>query len=93
MPVGGPTHQVLGVVRDVKCSGASVIEMQVVSPKKTVTLYNNNYYKLDLSVLGFDLNGEMNPCKNLEGFKARVQYQETTDKSVDGQVMAIELRK
>jgi hypothetical protein len=35
----------------------------------------------------------MNPCKDFNGMKARVQYSETTDKSVDGQVFAVELRK
>ena len=35
----------------------------------------------------------MNPCKDLNGMKAQVRYAETTDKSVDGQVLAIELRK
>jgi hypothetical protein len=35
----------------------------------------------------------MNPCKDFNGMKAQVQFAETTDKSVDGQVLAIELRK
>ena len=35
----------------------------------------------------------MNPCKDFEGMKAHVQYAESSDKTVDGQVIAIELRK
>jgi hypothetical protein len=35
----------------------------------------------------------MNPCKDFEGMKARIQYAESSDKTVDGQVIAVELRK
>jgi len=89
----GPKHEALGVLRHVQCSYPAVIEFQVESAKKTVTLYSNNYYNLDLSALGFEPKKEMNPCKDIEGFKARVRYAESSDKSVDGQVVAIELRK
>jgi len=61
--------------------------------KKTIALYTNNYYKLDLTALGFEPKGEMNMCKEIEGFKARVRYADSSDKSVDGQVVSIELRK
>jgi hypothetical protein len=35
----------------------------------------------------------MQPCHDFEGMKARVQYAESSDKTVDGQVVSIELRK
>jgi len=35
----------------------------------------------------------MNPCTDFDGLKARVQYAEVSDSSVDGQVTAIELHK
>jgi hypothetical protein len=35
----------------------------------------------------------MNPCSDFEGRKAKVEFAESPDKSVDGQVIAIELRK
>jgi hypothetical protein len=69
------------------------MDFEVVGAKKTIKLYSNQYYNLDLSALGFTPKGEMNPCKDLEGFKARVQYAESVDKSVDGQVVSVELRK
>jgi tetratricopeptide (TPR) repeat protein len=89
----GPKHEAIGMLRGVQCSYPSVMEFQVVTPKKTISLYTNNYYKLELSSYGFDAKGEMNPCHDMEGFKARVQYAESSDKSVDGQAIAIELRK
>jgi hypothetical protein len=61
--------------------------------KKPVAVYSNNYFKIELTVTGFNPTGDMNPCSAFEGMKARVQYAESSDKSVDGQVVAVELRK
>jgi tetratricopeptide (TPR) repeat protein len=89
----GPRHTALGVIRGVSCSYPSVLEFRLEGSKKTVVVYNNNFSKIDLTVLGFTPEGSMNPCKDFEGFKARIQYAESADKTVDGQVFAIELRK
>ena len=89
----GTKHEVLGTIRHVECSGNTVMDFQVVTLKKTIALYSHNYYDLDLSALGFEPKSEMNPCKDIEGFKARVRYADSSDKSVDGQVVSIELRK
>jgi len=69
------------------------MDFQVVAAKKTLALYTDNYYNLDLTALGFTPKAEMNPCRDLEGFKARVTYTDSSDKSVDGQAVSIELRK
>jgi hypothetical protein len=37
--------------------------------------------------------GNMHPCDELEGMKARVSYVESSDETADGQVIAMELRK
>jgi hypothetical protein len=71
-----------------------VVEFRVeAAAGKTVSLYNNNFVKIDLTVVGFTPKGDMNPCSDFEGMKARVQYVDSSDKSVDGQVVAVELRK
>lgn len=89
----GPKHTAIGVIRNVQCSYPAVMELNVDSGKKSLSLYSNNYFKIDFSVLGFKPKGDMNPCNGIEGMKAQVQYVESSDKSVDGQVVAIELRK
>ncbi len=89
----GPKHSLTGVIQSVKCSYPSVIEFQLKAPAKTVALYNNNFMKIDLSVLGFTPADSMNPCKDFEGRSALIKYAETADKTVDGQVLAIELHK
>jgi hypothetical protein len=92
-PLTGPKHTVVGVIHAVQCSYPAVIEFQIDGGKKPVSVYSNNYMKIDLTVLGFTPSGDMNPCKDFEGMKARVQYAESSDKTVDGQVIAVELRK
>jgi tetratricopeptide (TPR) repeat protein len=92
-PPNGPKHLAVGVIRSVHCSYPAVVEFQVETAKKPVLLYSNNYLKIDLTVLGFTPKGDLDPCKDFEGMKARVQYAESSDKTVDGQVIAVELRK
>ena len=89
----GPKHTIDGVIRGVQCSYPAEIEFQIDTGKKPVSLYSNNFLKIDLTVLNFTPSGDMNPCKGFEGMKARVQYAESSDKTVDGQVIAVELRK
>ena len=89
----GPKHVAAGVIRGVKCSYPMILEFQVDTGKKQVSLYINNFTNLDLTVLDFTPKGDMNPCTDFEGMKAKVQYAETSDKTIDGQVIAVELRK
>ena len=89
----GPKLTAIGIIRNVVCSYPAVIEFRVVNPRKTISVYNNNFSKLDLTVLGFTPQGDMNPCKDFEGMKARVQYVVSSDKTINGQVIAVELRK
>ncbi|MFP5235374.1 MAG: DUF1570 domain-containing protein [Acidobacteriota bacterium] len=92
-PPTGARHEVLGVIRKVTCSYPTVMELVVEDKGKTVSLYTNNYYKLEFSAAGYTPTGELHPCEDLEGKQARIQYGEVADKSVDGQVVAVELRK
>lgn len=92
-PADGPKHEAEGAIRGVKCSYPNVIEFRVEGATRTVSVYSNNYYKIDFSALGFTPEGAIRPCSDIEGMKARVQYAESSDKTVDGQVVAVELRK
>jgi tetratricopeptide (TPR) repeat protein len=89
----GPKHSFLGVMHGIKCSYPEVLEFRVDGAKSSVKVYNNDFSKIDLTVVGFMPKGPVNPCADFEGMKARIQYAETTDKTIDGQVFAIELRK
>lgn len=89
----GPTHEARGVIRNVQCTYPAIIEFRVDGTAKSVTLYNNDYTAIEYTVLGFLPKGNIHPCDELEGMKVRVRYIESTDGTVDGQVIAMELRK
>ena len=93
MPANGPKHVVDGVIRGVSCIPPAELEFRIERPGKTVALYINDYFKLDLSVLNFTPSGSMNPCTDFEGMKAKVNYIDSSDKTVGGQIVAVELRK
>jgi len=94
MPATGPRHATAGVIHGAVCSYPSGLEFRVENAAgKAVTLYSNDFFKIELTVVGFAPKGDINPCTDFEGMKARVQYVESTDKTVDGQVVAVELRK
>jgi tetratricopeptide (TPR) repeat protein len=92
-PANGPKHTAVGVIRDVKCGTPAQLEFHLETTRKQITLYSNNFFKIDVTALGFTPKGDMNPCRDLEGMNAQVQYAESSDKTVEGQVVAIELRK
>lgn len=89
----GPKHTIAGVIQSVICSYPAVMELQLKAPAKTLALYSNNFTKIDLSALGFTPSEAMSPCRDFQGRNAKVQYAETTDKTVDGQILSIELHK
>ena len=89
----GPKHSALGVIRGVVCSYPTLIEFRLASAGKNLSLYNNNFSQIDLTAVGFTPPASMNPCKDFEGMQARIQYAESSDKSVEGKVLAVELRK
>ena len=90
---GGPHHAAFGTIRGVTCSYPAVIQFRLVGPARPVKVYNNNFAAIDLSVVGYTPDGPVNPCKDFEGMKADIQYAESSDKSVSGQVYFVELRK
>jgi hypothetical protein len=88
----GPKHTVSGTIRKVTCEYPAALEFEVEAAAKTYRVYNNDFSKIDLSALGFTPE-TMNPCHDLEGYKAKVQYAESADSAVDGQVYSIVLHK
>ena len=94
-PANGPKHTVLGIIATVQCSYPTTLELKFNATGKTkpVALYTNDFRKIDLTVLGFTPKGSMDPCHELTGMKAKLIYAESSDKTVDGQVVSIELHK
>ncbi len=92
-PANGPKHTMTGVIREVRCSYPAVIEFKVEAAGKSIDVYSDNYFKLDFTTANFTPKGELHPCADLQGLTAVVQYAEVPDKTVDGQISSVELRK
>ena len=58
-----------------------------------MALHSGNYYEIGFTALGFAPKGDFNPCKDLEGKSAKVEYVESSTKLTAAYVVAIELRR
>ncbi len=92
VPDSGPKHIAAGTIRGVACSDPMAIEFRLETPAgKPLALYNNDFSKLDLSAVKA-IPGTVNPCADFEGRKAEVEYVDSPDKTMTGQVIAIMLK-
>jgi Tfp pilus assembly protein PilF len=92
-PAAGPHHTARGVLRSVHCSYPTVLTLDVDHTGKLVSLYSNNYFKIQFSTVGYTSTGDIDPCKMIEGMKASVEYIDITDPRVAGQIVSVELSK
>src|SRR5580704_13458993 len=97
-PTEAPTglhHTVRGVLRGVQCGYPSVItfNLERSGTPRTLLLYRNDFKQIEFSATNFTPKGDLNPCTDMEGLNAKVQYAEVSDKSVAGQVISVELSK
>ncbi|MGA9307280.1 MAG: DUF1570 domain-containing protein [Candidatus Sulfotelmatobacter sp.] len=87
----GPHHFVTGVLKDVRCN-TPAIDLNVIAAGKTLGLHSGNYFKIEYSALGVILKGNLNPCADLEGKPAKVEYVDSA-RNGPAAVVAIEIHK
>jgi Tfp pilus assembly protein PilF len=88
----GPHQFLVGTLQSVHC-GNMGLDLTVAAKGKQVVLHSDNYYKLQFSALGFQPSGDLNPCKDLEGRPAKVEYVESANQSDSPRLLAVELHK
>jgi len=88
----GPHRFVTGVIQVVHCIEPTM-ELSVQSGAKTLNFRSDDYYKVQFSALGFQPNGELKPCEQLQGRPAKVEYVESADKSQAPHLLSVELHK
>jgi len=88
----GPHHFQTGVLKDVRCKSTK-LDLTINSSARALALHTENYFNIQFTTLNFKPSGDLNPCKDLEGRPAKVEYVESADKSVVPRVLAIELHK
>jgi tetratricopeptide (TPR) repeat protein len=88
----GPHRFMTGTLQNVHCHGPG-IELTVTANGKTLALHRDNYYEIEFTAFGFTPKGETNPCNDLEGKSAQVEYVESSAKPTAAYIVAIELHK
>ena len=91
----GPHHTARGVLANVKCSYPTVVTLSI-NPggsAPAISLYRNDFSQIEFTATNFTPKGTINPCTDIEGLKAKVEYAEVSDKSIAGQILSIELSK
>jgi hypothetical protein len=69
------------------------MELQLQGDGSTTALYSNNYFNVPYTAANYTPEGEMHPCTELDGKKARISYAETADKSAAGEIISVELSR
>jgi tetratricopeptide (TPR) repeat protein len=88
----GPHRFLTGVLKDIRCDTPE-IDLTLDSGGKSLTLHAENYYKIQFTTLGFQPSGDLNPCKDLQGRPAKVEYVESANQSSAARVFSVELHK
>ncbi len=88
----GPHRFLVGMLQGVHCDDPA-IELTVAVNGRLVALHADNYYKLQFSALGFQPSASLNPCSDLEGRPAKVEYVESANASNTPQLLSVELHK
>jgi tetratricopeptide (TPR) repeat protein len=89
----GPRRTVQGKLSKVQCSYPAGMTLTVDGGASHMELRAANFYKVQYSALNFKVTGDLNPCKDLEGMMAKVEYFEAAAGSAEGQIISIELSK
>jgi hypothetical protein len=69
-----------------------VLELEV-DGTKNITLYANDYYKINFLATNYTPDGEIHPCTDLEGKRAIVLYAVTADETAAGEIVSIALSR
>jgi Tfp pilus assembly protein PilF len=86
-------HTAQGMIQNVKCFYPSTITLTVGQAGKSVSLYSNDFLKIEFTAANFTPDKVLDPCHGIEGMKGRVTYAEVSDKSIAGQILSVELSK
>ena len=90
-PPAGPRLHALGKIAAVTCR-ALRLDMTLAAPGHTLLLHAENYYKLEYLSFNYQPPANFNPCTDLEGHDARVEYVAPGNAEDSGVLLIVELR-
>jgi Protein of unknown function (DUF1570) len=88
----GPHRYLEGLLKNVHCDSTN-IDLTLSSSKKSLALHSDNYFKIRFTALGFQPTKVLEPCNDLEGRPAKVEYVQSATQSDAAKLIAVELHK
>lgn len=92
-PPTGARHTVTGVVKEASCYYPSMLVLTVDAGGKSLIVYRHNYFDVKYSAVGVEIKGELHPCTDLVGKRARIEYAAVKKAGVAGQMLTVQLVK
>jgi hypothetical protein len=93
VPPSGPHRFATGTIKSVHCTAPSTIDFDLATTGQVMSLHTGNYFRIQFSALNFTPAGDLQPCTQLEGTHAKVEYVEPSGKAAKGWIVGVELRK
>lgn len=92
-PPRGQRDVAEGTIRDVRCSMPSMMDLTFDAVGGAVRLHSDNYFEVVYTAKNFTPTGELLPCTQLQGKKARIVFFEYKGQRNSGELVSIELTK
>src|SRR5579859_1663361 len=82
-----------GKIVSVKCSSPGLMDLTFQTSVHSIELHSENYYSVQYSALNFTPSGELLPCIQLQGMKARIFFYDIKGQTYSGEIISVQLRK
>ena len=82
-----------GRIRSVECGYPAAMSLIFETEEKQYRLHAENYYNVEYAVIGeWAEEGELNPCRDLDGNNAEIEFLPVIDTEIDGFAKTIDIR-
>ena len=92
-PPTGAKQTVTGVVTEASCYYPSMLVLTVNVGGKSLIVYRHNYFDVKYSAVGVQIKGDLHPCTDLVGKRARIEYAAVRNAGVAGQMLTVQMVK
>jgi tetratricopeptide (TPR) repeat protein len=89
----GPRDESEGVIKSVTCSSPAVLDMVFQTHHQILLLHSDNYFQVEYRALNFTPRGELNPCQQISGMKARAVFYDVKGHAEKGILISVDLMK
>jgi len=89
----GAAGKVAGLVRSVKCSYPSVMDLVIATNGKQQKLRAQNYYQVKYWAVGAPGESALKPCEELEGKRVEIEFLSVSGREFSGLIQTIAIEK